>query len=275
MLTPNGLDRIHLSLANGLIKDEIKIEEYIKQRGLSTRVILSEVKYLVGNPIKFNLFLFQLPIGGRCIVMKEVLLLNNRQVAENADFSKTTIGDFIKENLSHNKSSNISHNRNFSVSLFCELAIIFDIPFKYLAYDNIVYKMNNAFDEYETTVITNITFTELINKTFSISENHLPSQKIKIFGAKVVNDFFENENKYLYTRIDIRENWFTIELHILNQSSINYNDIYKLKNFIGSDIKIYIRDAFLRENKKIIILFSQHDLKGALSNMFHLDKDFL
>ena len=57
MLTPNGFDRIHLSLASGLIKDEIKIEEYVRQRGLSTRVILSEVKYLVGNPIKFNLFL--------------------------------------------------------------------------------------------------------------------------------------------------------------------------------------------------------------------------
>ena len=211
-------------------------------------------------------------------MMKEVLLLNNRQVAENADFSKTTIGDFIKENLSNNKSSNISHNshnRNFSVSLLCELAIIFDIPFKYLAYDNIVYKMNNAFDEYETTAITHITFKELIKKVFSISENQLPSNKRKIFGAKVVNDFFENENKYLCTRIDIRENWFTIELHILNQSSINYNDIYKLKKFISSDSKIYIRDAFLRENNKIIILFPQHNLTGALSNMFHSDKDFL
>lgn len=273
MLKPNGIDKLHLRLADDLVKGNLSVNKYIVQRGLTSRVTLNEVIYLVNNPINYNLFLYSLTIGGRCLAMKQILELTNRQIAEVAYFSKTTIGDFISGNIDLELDSKAIQTRDFSILLIYRLAIILDIPIRYLANNRVSYKLDTIFDEYEVAEIEKINFMELVDLATSFVNDGLSNRQRKIMGVKTLNEFFEYEDKYLYTRVDIREKWFTIEVHILNQSSINFVEINKLREHLDEECHVFIGDSFLRANKKInIVIPVKNDINEILLRSSYLGK---
>ncbi|MCH7322508.1 hypothetical protein LZ480_11450 [Solibacillus sp. MA9] len=242
-----------------LIKGEIDFEGYFKKRGINQKVILNEVKFILNNPIMFNLFLSKISIGVRCMAMKAIFDLNNRQIVDlsyslsQTYNSKTTIGDFINDYLDESISSNLNKKRTYNAELYYDLSIILDIPFRYLIDPVVLYKMTGSFDEYDREKIKLYKFKDLVVELLMISKN-LTGNERKISGIKIKKEDFFEFGEDLKTRIDIREKHFTIEIHIENESDIEYSKILKLKKLLKVHCKVYIRDGFLRENKKLVFL---------------------
>ncbi|MGB2871107.1 hypothetical protein [Psychrobacillus psychrotolerans] len=270
----NDYETENLKLASRFIKGEINFEKYFNERGITPKVKLNEVKYLLNdNPMIFNLYLAELTIGVRCLVMKTVFDLDDRKLDELTDTynSKTSIRNFIKSNFTHeSKDRTIKRSKN-SIELADEVAIILDLPFRFLAKRNIKYKITDSFDEYDNDFIQIISFKKLIEEVTSNTKRMLGEQR-KIFGVKLVVDEFLLEEGPLNTRVDIRANYFTIEIHIKNEASLKYSNILKLQSLIKGKSEIFIRDAFLRSNKKLILLVPTNN--SAIPDISYLDKKF-
>ena len=273
-MTQKGFDLDHIKLIRKLNKGEINFAQYLDRRGLSKNGTLEELRYIVNdNPLLFNEFLSNISIGLRCRAMKGIFRLTNRDLNHITDFGKSSVGYFINENMEHNKDSEIVAQRNTSIELICDLAIIYDLPFKYLANTYTKYEMNYEFVEYNTPDIEVKNLYRLIEDTLFKLKNE-SEKKRSIYGVKIVNDFFQaGEKKYINTRVDIREKFFTIELHLENYANINSLEILSLENSLGLRSDIFIRDAFLRDNKKLCILISIEEELN--SNVSYLSKDFL
>ncbi|WP_391204408.1 hypothetical protein [Psychrobacillus sp. L4] len=264
----------NLKLISRLIKDEIIFEKFYNERGITPKVKLNEVKYLINeNPMILNFYLAKLTIGVRCLVMKTVFDLDDRKLEELTDTynSKSSISKFIKSNFTHeSKDRTIKRSKN-SIDLVDEVAIILDLPFRFLAKTNIIYKHTDSFDEYDNDFIPIISFEKLLEEVTSDMKNMIGEQR-KIFGIKLTADDFILEERTLNTRVDIRANYFTIEIHIENEASLKYSDILKLQSLINGNSEIFIRDAFLRSNKKLIFLVPINDT--VIPDISYLDKKF-
>lgn len=243
-------DEYHLKLIGELIKGEINIDEYSLERGKHRTEKLSELKLIVNDkPDMFNLYLARVPVGMRINAMKAIFALTNEEISRNTEFSKTRIGDFIREN---NDFESINF---FSFRLIYQLSIIFDLPHRYFTDVSPEYLIFTSFDEYERKVIKKLTLQNIVEETMT-GLIKKPRWNRDIFGVKIKNDFLDYENKYLNARVDIRQKFFTIEIHLENESSINYHELLKLENSIKLKNEIFIRNAFLRANKKLCILIA-------------------
>ncbi len=253
----NDLEPDYLRLICSFIKEEINFEKYSNKRGLTPRVKLNEVKYLLtANPMLLNLFLAKLTIGARCLVMKSIFDLNDRQIEElsPAYNSKTSISNFIRSNFT-NESKDLTFKKGKNTIDFVnDLSIILDIPSRFLANPNALYKMTSTFDEYDQEKIQIVTFKKLIEDAICKNQKMIGEQRT-VFGVKINHsDFVLLDEGLVNTRVDIRAKYFTIECHIKNEAILSYSNILKLQKLIGGKSEIYIRDAFLRTNKKLIIL---------------------
>lgn len=207
-MTQKGFDLAHLQLIWNLNKGEINFEEYLRRRGLSKNENLSEINYLINdNHFLVNEFLSNISIGLRCRVMKGIFKLTNRDIDNFIDYRKSTIGYFISENMFLNKDSEIVSQRNTSLELIYDLAIIFDLPFRYLADTYTKYEMMYSFAEYNTPKIKVKNLHELIEETL-LGMNNVDEYKRAIFGVKLVNDFFEAGEKNIYILALISETIF-------------------------------------------------------------------
>ncbi|MFA1738977.1 hypothetical protein [Lysinibacillus fusiformis] len=278
MLKLTELYADYLIMIGKLIKGEMDLETYIKRRGVNPKVKLNEVKSLINMPMMFNLYISKVSIGVRCMIMKAVLDLNNRQIVDisfamsRTYNSKTTIGDFINDHLDNSTDINLNKKRTYSIELYYDLSIILDIPFRYIADVGANYKMVGSFDEYDREKIKLYTFEQLINVTLIESKNIIGDGR-KVLGVKIKNENYFPFELDLKARVDIRDRYFTIEIHIENESSLDYLKILKLKSLIKVHCKIYIRNAFLRENKKLIFLVI---LDNSINpNISYLKDDYL
>lgn len=260
-------DEYHLELIGEFIKGEINLDEYLFERGKHRTEKLSELKLIVNDkPDMFNLYLARVPVGMRINAMKAIFGLTNEEISRNTEFSKTRIGDFIREN------NDVESNKFFSFKLIYQLSIIFDLPHRYFIDASPEYLMFNSFDEYERKLIKKLTLQDLIEETMTglINKSRMSRD---IFGVKIKNDFFDYENKYLNARVDIRKKFFTVEIHLENEASINYCELLKLENSIKMKNEIFIRNAFLRANKKIYISIAADD--SYKPSIAHLNERFL
>ncbi|MFF5818066.1 hypothetical protein [Lysinibacillus capsici] len=278
MLKLTELYADYLIMIGKLIKGEMDLETYIKRRGVNPKVKLNEVKSLINMPMMFNLYISKVSIGVRYMIMKAVLDLNNRQIVDisfamsRTYNSKTTIGDFINDHLDNSTDIKLNKKRTYSIELYYDLSIILDIPFRYIADVGANYKMVGSFDEYEREKIKLYTFEQLINVTLIESKNIIGDGR-KVLGVKIKNENYFPFELDLKARVDIRDRYFTIEIHIENESSLDYLKIFKLKSLIKVHCKIYIRNAFLRENKKLIFLVI---LDNSINpNISYLKDDYL
>ncbi|WP_342026033.1 hypothetical protein AADC60_08080 [Cytobacillus pseudoceanisediminis] len=264
----------YFGLIGKLNKEEINFEQYLKGRGLKKANKLTALDELIplinGKPNVINLFLSKTSIGVRCLVMKTIFGLSDRQILENVSIgSRSVIGDFIKENLEIVELNNYpaaKSLRNFSSELIRELSIILDLPNRYLADPYAELKLLNTFEEYERAniktsllkTVINESIMELNDKSLKIEQDDKVKYFRKIYGIKLENSFIKNVNAaYFYTRIDVRKNFFTVEVYLENDQVIKMDTIIKIKKLLkGLDVsgKIYFRDAFLRVNKKLIIM---------------------
>jgi len=273
-MTQKGFDLDHIKLIWNLNMGKINFVEYLRRRGLSKNGNLEELNHIVNdNHHMLNEFLANISIGLRCRAMKGLFNLTNRDVDSFIDFGKSSVGYFINGNMSLNKDSEIVSQRNTSLELIYDLAIIYDLPFRYLADTYTKYEMIYTFAEYNNPKIKVKNLHELIEEILIEMKNE-PINKRNIFGVKINNDFFDaGEKKFLYTRVDISEKFFTIEIHLENQANINSVELLKLESSIGMNNEIYIRDAFLRDNKKLYILISLDD--SLKTNVIYLQEEFL
>ena len=273
-MTQKGFELDHIKLIWNLNKGEINFEEYLRRRGLNKNYNLWELKYIVNdNQYMLNEFLAKISIGLRCRAMKGLLNLTNRDIENFTNFRKSTIGYFISDNMLQNKDRDNESQRNTSIELIYDLAIIYDIPFRYLANNYTKYEMINTFEEYNTRKIKVKKLHEVIEE-ISVNIKNGFNKKRHFYGVKIINDFFDaGEKKFLYTRVDIREKFFIIEIHLENEANINSLELLKLEKLIGLKHEIYIRNAFLRNNKKLYILIP---FDGTLKpDVIYLHKDFL
>lgn len=256
-------DPDYLQLIGKLNREEINFEKYLKRRGLNKAkklTKLSEITSLINeNPNILNLFLSKVSIGVRCLVMKAIFDLNGRQIEDNVSLVRSSVGDFIKKNIEiveMNEYQNSISSRNFSAEFIRELSIIFDLPYRYLSDQYAEFKLINTFEEYERINIKTSSLKEIINE--SILELNEKQINRKIYGIKLKNSFVDNANVlYFYTRIDVREKFFTVEVFLENAQVIKMNTLKQIMNILKSlnvSGKIYYREAFLRDNKKLIIM---------------------
>ena len=159
------------------------------------------------------------------------------------------------------------------LDVICRLAIVFDLPFRYLAHNYTEYEMIHSFSEYDALQVKTKNLQELIEEISLEIKSGIKSKR-NIYGAKIVNDFFEAGRKTeLYSRVDIRKEFFTIEIHFENEANINTRELLKLEELLGVKNEIYIRDAFLRDNKKLYILIPL--VESLQHNVIYLQKEFL
>ena len=242
-------------------KGEINIEIYSKERGISKRDKLPELyefrQIIIGYPDMLNLFLGQTSIGIRCMVMKAIFELNDRQLAGIIGCSKSTISDFINGNLTINSDPNVNPSRNFSANMICKLSIICDLPYRYLSDSQAEYNLVNSFHEYERVTIEKISLIKLVERTIEDTMRNSQSNRM-IFGVRLENVFFPNGN-YLNARVDIRQSFFTVEIHFKDDTIISRQVINKIESSIKRKSKIYYRNTFMRNNNKLYILISVDD----------------
>lgn len=255
-------DPDYFRLIGKLNREEIDFEKYLRRRGLNKAnklTKLREITLLINeNPNILNLFLSKVSIGVRCLAMKTIFDLTDRQIEDNVSNVRSVVGDFIKGNLEieMNEYPKSISLRNFSAELIRELSIIYDLPYQYLADQYAEFKLKNSFEEYERTNIKKSTLREIINE--SILEMKEKRVNRKIFGVKLENSFIEHLNvKHFNARIDIRKQFFTVEVFLENIQVIEMTTLMTIRNILnGLDVsgEIYYRDAFLRDNKKLILL---------------------
>lgn len=273
-MTQKGFDLKNINLIRDLNSGQINFEEYLIRRRLSRNDNLGELNYIVNdNHYMLNEYLSNISIGLRCRVMKGLFNLTNRDVDNFIDFRKSSIGYFISENMSLNKDSEIVTQRNTSLELIYDLAIVYDLPFRYLANSYTKYEMIYSFAEYNTPKIKVKKLHNLIEEIIFKMTNETKNKR-NIFGVKIENDFFEaGGKKYLYARVDLREKFFTIEIYLENEANINSLELLKLEKSIRMKNEIFIRDAFLRDKKKVYILISLD--KAFKKNIIYLQDEFL
>jgi DNA-binding transcriptional MerR regulator len=245
MRQPNELDIRHLSRAEELIRGEKSFEEYSLKRGITSKVKLDEMHFLSLNSINFNLFIENVTVGCRFLAMKALLHLKIADIVANSGYSKTTIYDFINDNLQ------VNQYRYFSDNLVYHLSIILDLPYKYFMSHSIRTKIN-SYDEYELESITTVSFEKALCLINSKLKDTKKSNR-EIFGLIIENSIFKYEVGYLFTRVDIRRNWYTIEIYLSNPLSINNHALKEMLKFTNGESQFFIRDAFLREGKKLIL----------------------
>ena len=257
---------------------EINFEEYRKQRGLSQTEKLPklyEFKQIISYPDMLNLFLGQTSIGVRCMVMKVVFDLTDRQLERIIGRARSTITDFIKENLIINSDTNDNSQRNFSSKMIRELSIIFDLPYRYLSDSQAEYNLINSFDEYERETIAKISLKKLLEETSEYMTRNSQIDR-NIFGIRLEDVFFNNGD-YLNARVDIREKFFIVEMHLRNGTIIKHQAINMMQRMIQSSIKgkckIYYRNAFMRNNHKLCILICIDD--SYIPDLPYLDENVL
>lgn len=273
----------NLEMIKNFVKGKIKLEEYIKKRGITPRVKLNEAKYLINyDPLIYNDYLAKLTIGIRCLVMKSVLNLTDRQLIALTSYnSKTSISKFISSNFTSDTNDIINKKPNFSIKLLFELAIILDIPFNYLVNTKNVYSVTNSSEEYNNVEIQEVSLKEIIEIGISKSKKSIGEQR-EIFGVRIKNPgLFKLEKLLLNTRVDVRSRYFTIEINIEEDGSLNYQDLLKVQSIIKIRNEVFIRDAILRKSKKLILLIMVDNLvvpdisylndKYRLENLFSLD----
>lgn len=270
----NSLDVDNIKRIQQLIKKEINIQEYLKRRGLSKYDNLKELKYIVNNnQYLLDEFLSIISIGLRCRAMKGLFDLIDDEIASFIDFSSSQISHFIRRNMEYNSESQLISNRTTSLEMIYDLAIILDLPLRYLENTSTEYEMINSFTEYKTPKVKKTNLNKLIEEIL-IEMNQKSRLKRRIFGVRIKNNFFNaGDSKHIFARVDIREKFFTIEMHLENKANINYSELLKLEESIGMKNEIYIRDSFLRANQKLYILISLEDNKEQ--NIVYLNKDFL
>lgn len=274
-MTINRLEMDNIKLIQQLIKEEINFEEYLNKRGLSKYDNLKELKYIVNNNQYFlDGFLSFISVGLRCRAMKGLFDLIDDEIALFIDYSSSQISHFIRKNMEYNRESKVISQRATSLEMIYDLAIILDLPLRYLENTSTDYEMIKSFTEYKTPKINKMNLNILIEEIL-IEINQKSRLKRRIFGVRIKNNFFDAGNsKYLCTRVDIREKFFTIEIHLDNKANINYPELKKLEESIGMKNEIFIRDAFLRTNQKLYILISIDD-DDNWQNIIYLNKDFL
>ncbi|MGG0667439.1 hypothetical protein ABE073_02815 [Lederbergia citrisecunda] len=271
-MTKKGFDLDNIKLIWKLNMGEINFAQYLRRRGLSKNGVLGELNYIVNdNQYMLNEFLSNISIGLRCRAMKGIFNLSNRDFELFSQFGKSAVAYFIQDNMEL-KDGDIMAQRNTSLELINELAIIYDLPFRYLAYPYTKYQMMNDFSEYNTPKITVKNLYKLIEKIL-IEMRNGPKIKRKIFGVKIENDFQAGDDKFLNTRVDIREKFFTIEIHLENSANINSLEILNIEKSLDIRNEIYIRDAFLRDNKKLCIFIPIED--GFKPVVNYLSQDLL
>lgn len=272
-MTNKGFDLDNIKLIWKLNMGVINFKQYLKRRGLNKNEILRELNYIVNdNQYMFNEFLSNISIGLRCRAMKGIFELTNSDLNLSTDFAKSNFGYFIQDNMEINKDSSEMAQRITSLQMINELAIIFDLPFRYLAYPYTKYQMMNDFSEYTIPKITEKNLYKLIEEILIEIKN---GSKVKrnIFGVRIENDFQAGDDKFLYSRVDIREKFFTIEIHLENHANINSLELLNIEKSLDIRNEIYIRDAFLRDNKKLCILIPIED--GVKPVVNYLSKDLL
>ncbi|WP_342541908.1 hypothetical protein MHH33_12625 [Paenisporosarcina sp. FSL H8-0542] len=266
----------YLKLISSFIKGEMNFEKYFSERGLTPSGKLTEVKHLLNaNPLIFDHFLSKLTIGVRCLVMKTVFDLDDRELIEMSEIynSKTTISKFIRSNFTNESQDSTIKNPQFKIELLYDLAIILDIPFRYLANPDTLFDYIDSFDEYDRNNIQRVSFKELIEDAANKSKVMVGDQR-KIYGVKVKqDDFLLLGEGILNTRVDIRARYFTIEIHIKNDANLKYPVFLKLQRLINARSRIYIREAFLRLNKKLIFLITIDD--SYIPDITYLNNDLL
>jgi len=270
------IDTDYLNWANKLIKGEINFEEYFNNRGLTPRGKLIEIKHLLNaNNFIFDTYLTKLTIGVRCLVMKSIFDLDDRELLEISQSynSKTSISKFIKSNFTRESEDHTIKKPQFKIELLYDLAIILDIPFRYLANSNAMFDYIDSFEEYDRYNILRVNFKELIEDATSKSKVMVGEQR-EIYGVKVKqDDFLLLGEGVLNARVDIRAKYLTIEIHIKNEAHLKYPLILKLQRLVNNRSRIYIRDAFLRLNKKLIFLIIIDD--SFIPEINYLNNEFL
>ncbi|MGB5945312.1 hypothetical protein [Paenisporosarcina sp.] len=265
--------KFYFELAEKLRKDEVTIEEYFSERDMTPRTKLVELELLLKDEIRFNLFLDKLTVGSRCIVMKNTFGLSTSQLTKITKVARSTISDFIKDSLV--VSQPMEAKRNYNVHLIYYLAIIFDIPYKYLMFNKINDKDNSGFDEYELGESETTVLVDLVQRTKTLKED-LRNGERNIFGARVYNQFFVEEKKYLYTRVDIKErDWIIIEFYISNPLSFSQEALMKLKSTLKEQTKIFIRKAFLRDGYKLVLLITKETSRDIIKEYAYLNKNLM
>ncbi len=264
-MTHKGFNPDHIKLIWKFISGEINLEDYIRRRGLNKNEKLFELNYLVNdNDYMLNEFLAKASIGLRCNAMKGLFNLTDLDIESCIDFRKSSIGYFIKNNIKPDK---VISTR---LDVICRLAVVFDLPYRYLIHHSIGYEMNFSFEEYEALQVQTKNLQELVEEIL-VNGN---KNKRNIFGVKIINDFFKaGGKKELYTRVDIRKGFFTIEIHLENLANINNPELLRLEKSLGVKNEMYIRSAFLRDNKKLCILIPFNET--IQHNVNYLQSEFL
>lgn len=275
-MTISSFEVDYIKLIQQLIKKEINFGEYLNKRGLSKYDNLKELKYIVNNnQYLLDEFLSIISVGLRCRAMKGLFDLIDDEIALFIDFSSSQISHFIRKNMEYNMESQVISHRTTSLEMIYDLAIILDLPLRYLENTSTEYEMIKSFTEYKTPKIKKMNLNKLIEEIL-IEMNQISRLKRRIFGVRIKNNFFDaGDSKHICARVDIRENFFTIEMHLHNKANINYPELKKLEESIGIKNKIFIRDAFLRTNQKLYILISIDDDDNLGQNIIYLNKEFL
>ncbi|MFJ7738786.1 hypothetical protein ACIQ2D_20970 [Lysinibacillus sp. NPDC097287] len=256
-----------------MIKGEIDFDEYLKKRNIHRTEKLNELRHIFNEkPTLFNLYLAKVSITIRVMAMKVIFDFTNEELGRIVKSSGTTIGEFIKQNNVRNINKNVYKQRNFLPELIYNLSIVLDLPHRYLADTNAEYKMINSFVEYDRTTIESKSLFELVDEIITKMKNSLDFRRT-IYGVKVENDFFKFEKSFLNTRVDIREKFFTVEIHIENEASIEYSALFILESSLKVKSEMFIRKAILRENNKLYILIPLDD--SFKPDILHLQERFL
>jgi len=105
------------------------------------------------------------------------------------------------------------------LDVICRLAIVFDLPFRYLAHNYTEYEMIHSFSEYDALQVKTKNLQELIEEISLEIKSGIKSKR-NIYGAKIVNDFLKLVEKQSFILELILEKNFSPLKYILKMKRI-------------------------------------------------------
>jgi hypothetical protein len=246
--------RDHLQLTEDFLYKRINEEEYMERRGNYKK--WGEAEILAQDPKTFIRLLQQLRRVFRVNLMRELNELDIRDIIKMLISSKTNSNSSISKYFNYEKKKMEQESRPRRIA---QLAIILDVPYLFALQDTCT-----LFHEFDDFIEFKITTPDVIHKE-TIDKYINPVKFRDITGLGIINkqSWFPFQTEITYVRIDRRQNFFTIEFYIREDSEITFDILIEIIKSLRLNCiqNALLTTAFLRKGYKKLILVGSQKLK--------------
>jgi transcriptional regulator with XRE-family HTH domain len=255
---PKGRHKDKIKAAYEFALGEITTLEEFERKHPAEEMKWDHLKMFKKYPYLWGQFIEKLPVPYR---IKACMDAEGFSVEQLRKYMGITVNDYIiKEKFEKMKNKGIQHT-------LLKLAIVFDLPLKYLRGFDTKLLVVEDFEEYDHLIVNNkISLTKVIELTLS-EESNRNIQGFIIDNSNKEISFIHKDNAYI--RVEKNIYYFRFEIFLVSKPDATAYQIEELlKQFQGSVRYIFKEDSLLRKIPKLTLIGTYKNTISFYSESF-------